>query len=59
MDPNNKKKPSRNGKNGSNWRGLITLVCWALLLTTIFSYASSYINSAGHQASNVEIDHSD
>ncbi|MBE6919932.1 MAG: ATP-dependent zinc metalloprotease FtsH, partial [Ruminococcaceae bacterium] len=25
----------------------------------IFSYASSYLTSAGHQASNVEIDHSD
>jgi len=60
MDPNKKKKkPSQSGKGSSNWRGLISLICWALVLTTAFSYASSYLSSAGHQASNVEIDHSD
>ena len=64
MNPNkNNKKPPRgrkdSGKGASNWRGLLSLICWALVLSTIFSYANAYLGSAGHQASNVEIDHSD
>ena len=54
---NNQKKPGN--KRGGNWRGVVTLVCWALLLTIIISYASTYMGSAGHQSSSVEIPYSD
>ncbi|MBE6996183.1 MAG: ATP-dependent zinc metalloprotease FtsH [Ruminococcaceae bacterium] len=59
MNPNNQKngKGGRNG--GKNWRGLISLLCWTLLLTTIISYAGTYMTSAGHQASNVEMEYSE
>ena len=59
MNQNNKnRKPSRpgGGKN-SNWRGLLSLISWALLLTIIVSYASSYVSSAGHRASSVEMEY--
>ena len=59
MNQNNKnRKPSRpgGGKN-SNWRGLLSLISWALLLTIIVSYASSYMSSAGHRASSVEMEY--
>ena len=58
MNPNNKKNGKGSG-NGKNWRGLISLLCWALLLTTIVSYAGTYMTSAGHQASNVEMEYSE
>ena len=53
---NNKNKP---GKNSSNLRGIISLVCWALLLTIIISWASNTMTSAGHQGSSVELGYSD
>ena len=53
---NNKNKP---GKNNSNLRGIISLVCWALLLTIIISWASNTMTSAGHQGSSVELGYSD
>ena len=56
MNPNNQNKPN---KNGSNWRGVISLVCWALLLTIVISYASTYMTSAGHLSSSVELPYSD
>ncbi len=59
MDQNNKNKKPGGGKNNGNWRGVLSLVCWALLLTIAISYASTYMNSAGHQASSVEIGYSD
>jgi len=60
MNPNNKKKtPPRGGKGGSNWRGLLSMLCWAVLLTTILGYAGNYMTSAGHQASNVEVEYSE
>ncbi|MBR5472343.1 MAG: ATP-dependent zinc metalloprotease FtsH [Oscillibacter sp.] len=60
MNPNNKKKnPPRGGKGGSNWRGFLSLICWAVLLTTILGYAGNYMTSAGHQASNVEVEYSE
>ena len=52
---NNKNKP---GKNSSNLRGIISLVCWALLLTIIISWASNTMTSAGHQGSSVELGYS-
>ncbi len=59
MDQNNKNNKPGGGKSGSNWRGVIQLVCWALVLTTIIGYASSYMNSAGHSSSSVELAYSD
>ena len=56
---NNKKKKPDGGKNNGNLRGVLSLVCWALMLTIIFSYASSYMTSAGHSSSSVVIEYSD
>ncbi|MCI7734205.1 MAG: ATP-dependent zinc metalloprotease FtsH [Dysosmobacter sp.] len=56
---NNKKKKPDGGKNNGNLRGVVSLVCWALMLTIIFSYASSYMTSAGHSSSSVVIEYSD
>ena len=53
---NNKKKPDQN-KN-SNWRGFIHLICWAVLLAVLVSYATTYMTSMGHQASSVELEYS-
>ena len=59
MDQNNKNnKPGGNKSNG-NWRGVVQLVCWALVLTAIIGYASTYMTSAGHQGSTVEIPYSE
>ena len=42
MDQNNQKKPDKSGGNrGGNLRGVVSLLCWALLLTALFSYAGS------------------
>ena len=54
---NNKKKPDQN-KN-SNWRGFIHLICWAVLLAVLVSYATTYMTSVGHQASSVELEYSE
>ncbi|MEG1593072.1 MAG: ATP-dependent metallopeptidase FtsH/Yme1/Tma family protein, partial [Oscillibacter sp.] len=59
MSQNDKKDSNNKSGGNGNWRGIISLVCWALLLTTIISYASTYMTSAGHQASSVEIYYSD
>ena len=58
MEQKDKKNAPRNKKNNS-WRGMVSLVCWALLLTTIISYAGNYVTSAGNRASNVEVDYSE
>ena len=59
MDQNDNKNKRGGGKNGGSWRGVLQLVCWALLLTIVISYASTYMNSAGRQASSVEVEYSD
>ena len=59
MDQNNKKNSRPNGGKNSNWRGLLSLISWALLLTIIVSYATSYMNSAGHRASSVTLEYGD
>ena len=45
MNPNDNKNNRKNNKPGGNWRGVASLVGWALLLTIIFSYASSVMGS--------------
>ena len=58
MDQNdNKNKRGGSGKNGGSWRGVVQLVCWALLLTIVISYASTYMTSAGRQSSSVELEY--
>ena len=61
MDQNNKNQQSGGpgGKKNGNWRGVLSLVCWALVLTILVSYFGNYMNSAGHQSSSVEIAYSE
>ena len=59
MNQNNPKNNKPGGKRNGNWRGVASLVTWALVLTIILSYVSSYMGSAGHQSSSVEIPYSD
>ena len=58
MDQNNKNQKPDQNKN-SNWRGFIHLVCWAVLLAALVSYATTYMTSVGHQASSVELEYSE
>ena len=53
---NNKKKRPKNGK-GSNLRGLISLVSWALLLTVIFSTASDFMTGQVRHGDSVELEY--
>ena len=57
MNPNDNKNNHKNNKSGGNWRGVASLVGWALLLTIVFSYASSVMGSTGRQASSVNIEY--
>ena len=59
MDQNNKNNKPGGGKNAGNWRGVIQLVCWALVLTAVIGYASSYMTSTGRSASSVVLEYSD
>ncbi|MCI9121988.1 MAG: ATP-dependent zinc metalloprotease FtsH [Oscillibacter sp.] len=56
MDQNNKnnKKPDNSGR----WRGAIHIICWAVLLTILIGYATSYMTSTGRQASSMELEYS-
>ena len=56
MYPNDNQN-NNNNKPGGNWRGVASLVGWALLLTIIFSYASSVIGSTGRQASSINVEY--
>jgi cell division protease FtsH len=58
MSQKDNKKNQDGGKNNGNLRGILSLVCWALLLTIVLSYAGTTLNSAGHQSSSVELDYS-
>ena len=55
----NNKRPTNNDKRNRNLRGIISLVCWALLLTSLFTYASDYMGGAGEASSSVEIMYSE
>ena len=59
MDPKNNNQKKGGGKRGGNWRGLLSLVSWALLLTVIFSYAGDFMSGTVRHASSVEIQYSD
>ena len=47
MNPNDNKN-NKNNKPGGNWRGVASLVGWALLLTIIFS-SVSYTHLRAHE----------
>lgn len=57
MSQNNNQKNQNDNRN-SNWRGILSLIGWALLLTVIISYAGSYMNSATQKSSSVEVQYS-
>ena len=61
MDQNNQNKPNKpgGGKSGGNWRGVISLICWAVLLTALVSYAGTYMTSSVRQSSSVELVYGD
>ena len=61
MDQNNQNKPNKpgGGKSGGNWRGVISLICWAVLLTAIFSFAGNYMSNSVRQSSSVELVYGD
>ena len=56
MDQNNNNKKPGGGKN-SNLRGVIHLICWAVLLAVLVNYAATYMTSMGRQASSVELEY--
>ena len=56
MNPNDNKN-NKNSKN-NNWRGIISLVCWALVLTIVVSYFTNVMGSTGRQASSVNLEYS-
>ena len=53
MDQNDKNNKNRRGNR--NLLGAVKLVAWALVLTLVFYCTSSYMGSAGKQASNINI----
>ena len=57
MDQNDKSNKNRRGNR--NLLGAVKLVAWALVLTLVFYCTSSYMGSAGKQASNINIKYSD
>ena len=59
MDQNDKNNKNRRGNRNSNLLGAGKLVAWALALTLVFYCTSSYMGSAGKQASNINIKYSD
>ena len=61
MDQNNQNKPKKTGggKSGGNWRGVVSLICWAVLLTALVSYAGTYMTNSVRQSSSVELVYGD
>jgi len=59
MNQNNNQNNGNNGGKGGNWRGILSLVCWALILTAVLSYAGSYMNGTTDKTSSVEIPYSE
>ena len=59
MDQNDKNNKNRRGNRNSNLLGAGKLVAWALALTLVFYCTSSYMGTAGKQASNINIEYSD
>ena len=54
---NNSNRGGKNGKNGG-FRGVLTLIVWALVLTVAFQYFNAY-NNAANKSTSHEIKYSD
>ena len=51
---------NRGGKNGKgNFRGVLTLIAWALVLTVAFNYFNAYNRNAANKTSSHEIKYSE
>ena len=61
MANNNGNDNGRGGKNGknSNFRGVLTLIAWALVLTVAFNYFTAYNRNTANKTSSHEIKYSD
>ena len=61
MANNNGNNNGRGGKNGknSNFRGVLTLIAWALVLTVAFNYFTAYNRNTANKTSSHEIKYSD
>ncbi len=61
MANNNGNNNNRSGKNGknSNFRGILTLVAWALVLTVVFQYFNAYNKNTANKSTSHEIKYSD
>ena len=57
-DNRNNNRGGKNGKN-SNFRGVMTLIAWALVLTVAFQYFTAYNKNAANKSSSHEIKYSD
>ena len=55
---NNSNRGGKNGKNGG-FRGVLTLIVWALVLTVAFQYFNAYNNNAANKSPSHEIKYSD
>ena len=54
---NNNNSGGKNGKG--NFRGVLTLIAWALVLTVAFNYFNAYNRNAANKTSSHEIKYSD
>ena len=60
MANNNGNNNNRGGKGGKgNFRGVLTLIAWALVLTVAFNYFNAYNRSAANKTSSHEIKYSE
>ena len=57
MANNNGNNNGRGGKNGknSNFRGVLTLIAWALVLSVAFNYFTAYNRNTAIKTSSHEI----
>ena len=55
---NNSNRGGKSGKNGG-FRGVLTLIAWALVLTVAFQYFNAYNNNAANKSTSHEIKYSD
>ena len=55
---NNNNRGGKNGKNGG-FRGVLTLIAWALVLTVAFQYFNAYNSNAANKSTSHEIKYSD
>mgnify|MGYP000762796499 CR=1 FL=1 len=55
---NNSNRGGKNGKNGG-FRGVLTLIAWALVLTVAFNYFSAYNRNTANKSTSHEIKYSE